>query len=228
MYAYLSKYYDQIFSFHPDIKSFIEPYVKKHGKSLDLGCGTGRLTKQLKAFDMDVIGVDLDQQMIDVAKSKYPDLSFKVEDMLDTLKSDKTYDLITCFGNTIVHLNDHMLNMFFQQMYQRLNTHGFLLIQTLHYDLILEEKPSMLQPIETEDLTFNRYYTYHQDYIEFMTKLHVEGQCFQGSTVIYPYQIDDFIRFAEMYNLTLHIYGGLLHQPINKNSQHIYYVFQKK
>jgi 2-polyprenyl-3-methyl-5-hydroxy-6-metoxy-1,4-benzoquinol methylase len=111
MYDLLSKYYDRLFKFNPKLKSFLFPYATKNGEALDLGCGTGRLTQVIASLDMKVKGIDLDPFMIHEAKKKYPELSFSTEDMIDFVKHpSETYDLITCFGNTIVHLDEKTLN----------------------------------------------------------------------------------------------------------------------
>ena len=40
--------------------------LKLSGRALDLGCGTGRSTRFLKAFNMQAVGVDVSEAMIPV------------------------------------------------------------------------------------------------------------------------------------------------------------------
>ena len=91
MYQKLSMYYNQLFKFNLDIKFFIKPYTYPLGQAIDLGCGTGRLTHLISELGMDVLGIDLDEFMIKEAKKNYPNLRFKVENILDSLK-DHSFD----------------------------------------------------------------------------------------------------------------------------------------
>lgn len=227
MYAYLSKYYNQIFGFPSEMSSFLSTYKVHKGYAIDLGCGTGRLTKVIHDLDMNVLGIDLDQHMIEVAKKNYPHLHFCVENMIDSLKKEKSYDLITCFGNTIVHINPKALNEFFEYAFHRLSDHGYLIIQTLNYEEIMKNRPKELIPLDNDYLKFNRYYEYVDNYINFSTRLEVEGHVFEGSTQIYPYLTHDFVQYAKIHRMEVVTYGGLNFQQVSHASQHVYYVFKK-
>jgi 2-polyprenyl-3-methyl-5-hydroxy-6-metoxy-1,4-benzoquinol methylase len=226
MYDYLSKYYNRIFKFNNDIKTWIAPFTKKGGFAIDLGCGTGRLTHVLNDLGMKTIGIDLDSHMIDVAKHDYPQIDFKVENILDAFHDEKTYDLITCFGNTIVHLKKEELNTLFTYLQDKLSIHGYIIFQTLNYDHILEEKPSELKLIENDVFTFKRTYIYEEDHIVFGTVLNVEQKTLEGSTIIYPYTMNDFIHLAQTYDFNLTIYGDLVKNQLDNKANHIYYVFR--
>lgn len=226
MYAYLSKYYDAIFDFNPKLSGFISLFIKPNGLAIDLGCGTGRLTNLLNEQKMNVIGIDLDEYMIEMARHKYPHLSFKVEDMIQSFDSDVCYDLMTCFGNTIVHLNLNQVYDLFKKMKNHLKKEGHIILQTLNYDHILKSKPPHLKNIEKDGLKFYRSYTYQKDLIVFKTELHVENQCFEGSTVIYPHLLHDFMLLAKAYDMSLTIYGDMIEHQVNEKTNHIYYVFK--
>ena len=43
---------------------------KKSGKALDLGCGTGNYTLELKKRGFDVVGIDASEKMVEIARSK--------------------------------------------------------------------------------------------------------------------------------------------------------------
>lgn len=72
---------------------------------LDLGCGTGTLTAQLKDLCDKVIGVDSSKSMIDKAKSQFSDIEFIVCDALG-LPFENKFDVV--FSNAVFHwINDH-------------------------------------------------------------------------------------------------------------------------
>jgi 2-polyprenyl-3-methyl-5-hydroxy-6-metoxy-1,4-benzoquinol methylase len=226
MYAYLSQYYDLIFDFNPKMDDFMKSFTKTNGIAIDLGCGTGRLTHLIHEHHMNVVGVDLDTHMIEVAKKKYPNILFKVEDMLKSFQSKTTYDLVTCFGNTIVHLNPNQLNQLFDSIKIKIKKEGYMVIQTLNYDEILKSKPTHLKTIEKEGIEFIRSYTYEKESIIFKTELLLPNHQLEGSTVIYPYVINDFIHLAKKYNFSLTIYGDMIENQVKDKTNHIYYVFK--
>jgi len=71
------------------------------GSVLDAGCGTGRVAVELAARGYDVVGVDSDASMLDVARRH--DLPWVLGD-LATLDLGRTFDLVVCAGNVMVFL----------------------------------------------------------------------------------------------------------------------------
>lgn len=62
---------------------------------LDAGCGTGYLSRKLAARGASVVGVDLAENMVRIARSQAPDLDFRV-DSVSTLSTldDQRFDLV--------------------------------------------------------------------------------------------------------------------------------------
>ena len=81
-----------------DLLSFILPDKQQH--ILDLGCGTGELTKKLSEISKCTIGIDGSKEMIEAAKAKYPDLDFKVMDACCLQWKDQ-FDVV--FSNAVFH-----------------------------------------------------------------------------------------------------------------------------
>lgn len=68
---------------------------------LDAGCGTGRVAMELARRGVDVVGVDVDPVMLDVAKRKAPDVTW-VEADLVTLELGRRFDLVVMAGNVLL------------------------------------------------------------------------------------------------------------------------------
>lgn len=68
---------------------------------VDAGCGTGRVAIELAARGFDVIGVDSDPGMLEVARRKAPDLDWREEDLVD-LAIDPPADLLVLAGNVLI------------------------------------------------------------------------------------------------------------------------------
>ncbi len=67
---------------------------------LDLGCGTGTLTAQLRNLGSKVVGVNSSQSMIDKAKEQFDNIDFMVCDVLD-LPFENEFDVV--FSNAVFH-----------------------------------------------------------------------------------------------------------------------------
>ena len=201
MYEHFVNSYNLIFPFDESLKKGLLPFIKEGGKAVDLGCGTGRLVHLLTELGMDSSGVDLDKAMIEKAKKDFPALSFYHENMVDFLSDDQVYDLILCFGNTLVHLNPEQMKQFLKRIKQRLAPNGYFIIQLLNYDKILKFKPEQLKTIHFENGKFTRHYTYYENTISFKTKLAFGEMVSEGETTLYPYtrsKLKSFFNHAEL------------------------------
>ena len=65
---------------------------------LDVGCGTGRVARELAARGVDVVGVDADASMIATARRLGPALEWQVADMCG-LALDRVFDVVLMAGN---------------------------------------------------------------------------------------------------------------------------------
>ncbi|MBN2087917.1 class I SAM-dependent methyltransferase [Candidatus Peregrinibacteria bacterium] len=74
-------------------------YTKHGGKSLDLGCGNGRLYEFLKQKEVDYLGVDHNSHLLDKAKENYPECRFQLADMMDLNLPEEAFDNIFCIAS---------------------------------------------------------------------------------------------------------------------------------
>ncbi|MFN8508462.1 MAG: class I SAM-dependent methyltransferase [Dehalococcoidia bacterium] len=81
---------DLITSFHP-------------ASVLDAGCGTGRVARELARRGCDVAGIDIDPDMLAVAREKAPGISWHTAD-LATVDLGRTFELIVMAGNVMIFL----------------------------------------------------------------------------------------------------------------------------
>jgi SAM-dependent methyltransferase len=107
----------------------------------DVGCGTGHHVSELSSKDLNIVGVDISESMIEKAKQKYPNLKtrFKVGNVLENNLFQ--YDSLThilCLYFTIYYLKDKML--FFYNCMNWLMPGGYLvlhLVDKYEFDPIL-------------------------------------------------------------------------------------------
>jgi trans-aconitate methyltransferase len=80
------------------VVQLLEPRPEEH--ILDLGCGTGDLAYEITQLGADCTGIDSSPEMIALAQSKYPNLTFEVADG-HTFQSPRIYDAV--FSNAALH-----------------------------------------------------------------------------------------------------------------------------
>ena len=164
-YSSIARYYDQIFPLDLKKVEFIgSEFQELEGKSLlDVGCSTGQVANQLSENDCKVIGIDLNPEMIDIAKNQFPssNLQFLKASMLklDEDFPNIDFDGIYCFGNTLIHLNSLTeIGNFFSSARKHLKPGGKLMVQILNYDYILDHEITDLPLIDTNKISFIRKY----------------------------------------------------------------------
>jgi len=111
LYKDFAKYYDLIYKdkdYEKETK-FISSFIKKNADILDVACGTGTHAKYLKKLGHTVTGLDLNENMLKVAKNKVKGVRFITGDMR-SFKLNKQFDAITCMF-TAINYNHHYLDL---------------------------------------------------------------------------------------------------------------------
>lgn len=94
--------YTKDFSFvHRYGSSVTELIDKKEGmRLLDLGCGNGALTNELKTKGFDAFGLDSSPELLNIAKENYPEIEFILGDAVN-FKLNSKVDVV--FSNAVLH-----------------------------------------------------------------------------------------------------------------------------
>jgi SAM-dependent methyltransferase len=71
------------------------------GPVLDAGCGTGRLARELARRGIDVVGVDLDDDMLAVARRQAPGITWVLAD-LATMQLGRRFPIVVMAGNILL------------------------------------------------------------------------------------------------------------------------------
>jgi len=135
MYAEMAQYYDRIYSFKDysaeteKLLGWIETHKCSSGvRLLDVACGTGRHLEFLaKSFDAE--GLDLSQELLELARERNPGMTFHCADMR-TFDLASSYDVITCLFSSIGYMTTiEDLEKAISNMAQHLVPRGVLLIE---------------------------------------------------------------------------------------------------
>jgi len=85
------------YSIWPEFNLF-KQYVENGERILDLGCGNGRLVELFKDKQVEYVGVDGSEKLIEIAKKKYPGRNFQVADALNLPFPNNYFDKIFCIA----------------------------------------------------------------------------------------------------------------------------------
>lgn len=198
LYESIAAYYDEIFPLKETRLSFVNALLKGEDLSvMDIGCATGTLALALAKKGHDVTGIDLDRDMVETAREKAEagglEIDFLVKDMssVGTDFMPSSFDAVLCFGNTLVHLeNPGKMDVFFRGVLTVLKEGGFLALQIVNYQRVLDERVTELPQIESENFIFRRKYVYEKKThrIRFHGGLRIKDSgVLQGSVeILYP------------------------------------------
>ncbi len=164
-YEALSEHYDIIFPLDQEKTLFLEKEFKQKNafKILDLACGTGTYTLELAKRGFNVWGTDLENSMIELARSKAAReqvaVNFAVGDMRNSEELGLKFNGLFCIGNSLAHLLDiRDLKQALHSMYNVLNDGGIAVLQIVNFDSILDTGDTQLPLIERAGLRFVRTY----------------------------------------------------------------------
>ena len=96
-------YYPEIFG--EQLLEWLRRNDVKPRNAMDLACGTGILCEILHKSGIQASGMDFSAGMIDIARSRNPEIHYDVADMI-TYRPEKQFDLVTCTGDAINHISD--------------------------------------------------------------------------------------------------------------------------
>lgn len=175
MYEILAQQYSQLFPSDRDRSSFVFNEIKapagKPPLVLDAGCATGDLAFELFDNGIAVTGIDLNSDMIEIAKKRVSDIAetsnrvdmpslpvFYTKSMTE-IAGLGNFNAVTCFGNTLPHLPDFGVTLdFFKQSASVLNPVGRLFFQLINFSKIEDRDSFNFPDIETEQSLFKRSY----------------------------------------------------------------------
>jgi ubiquinone/menaquinone biosynthesis C-methylase UbiE len=80
-----------------DAQAFLALLPPPPGLTLDLGCGEGRIARELTARGYDVVGVDSSRSMVAAARDLHPHGRYEVADAAALPYDDGAFDLVVAF-----------------------------------------------------------------------------------------------------------------------------------
>ena len=107
---------------------------------LDAGCGTGRVARELARRGVDVVGVDIDVEMLATAKRRSPELAWLEAD-LASVDLGRTFATVVLAGNVMIFLTPGTEQKVLANLVRHLEPGGVLIAGfQLHSDQLSIER----------------------------------------------------------------------------------------
>lgn len=214
MFSKSARFYDAIYSFKDYlaeallVRDMIEKRKPDAKTLLDVACGTG-LHMQHLTDRFDVEGLDLDGELIEVARDRLPDVPLHLADMRD-FDLGKTFDAVTCLFSAIGYVRSRdELDATFERMVSHLVPGGVLVVEGWigpdewdenHMGSLYIEEPDLriarLNVPETRDrfsvVDFHYLVATHEG-VSYFTELHE----------LYMFTTEEYIEALEATGLTV-------------------------
>lgn len=125
-------------------------------KVLNLGCGTGRHDRILAGMGYDMTGVDLSEEMIEIANLT-PGLKFLQGD-IRTIDLKRKFDAVISMFHVMSYQNSNDdVTAVFKNAFRHLNSEGVFLFDCWYADAVLAERPEKrVKVVENDELLVTR------------------------------------------------------------------------
>jgi glycine/sarcosine N-methyltransferase len=182
MYEHLAPYYEELFPASDTSVDFLSQRCRDGGRILDVACGTGEHARKLARLGYRVTGIDLDGRMIFLARERGGGVEYHVADMTDlaaTLGTGERFDLVSCIGNSLVHLPDRAaVASFLRGTASLLSAGGGVVLQIINFESLRSGNLPEFADLTSSDgriLFSRRYEVKDGDHVSFVTSLSVDG-----------------------------------------------------
>lgn len=130
--------------------------VPAGARVLDAGCGTGRIANRLAARQLEVTGLDLNREFVDVAAGEARRLDLPLRFVVADLRSlplAGPFDGATIWFNSFGYLDDEGNRAILAELHRVLRPGGALVVDTIHHDGFVRHFTAApeVSVMETED-----------------------------------------------------------------------------
>ena len=114
-------------------RELLEKFLSISGKALDISCGMGISTFALEKLGFEVIGIDVQEELVEKAKEIAKELGYKAEFRVMDAKEldfpDESFDLVALLGNPLPHLSIYDFDEIVQEAFRVLKPNGVLFLE---------------------------------------------------------------------------------------------------
>jgi len=142
----------------PEMNFLFSDFLKEKDKVLDLGCGNGRWFEIFQKHKIHYVGIDGSEELIKIAKEKYPQGTFKVSDALNLPFQDNDFEKV--YSIAVFHQipSKNFRLQFLKEVKRVLKPGGFLILTVWRFNhkktLLSLIKYTILKLLGKTDLDF--------------------------------------------------------------------------
>lgn len=239
-YHSFSQFYDNL-TFNVDykkradyIQSVLSLYGHPWGLTLDLACGTGTLTLELKSRGVDIFGIDGSYDMLSIAMEKAAeqglDVLFLCQEM-ERLDLYGTIDTCICTLDSLNHITDQKkLQRAFDRVALFMNSGGYFV-----FDMNTVYKHREILGNNTFVYDTDQVFCVWQNSLKENNIVNIELDLFEREDGVYyrqsehfkerAYEIDEVKRMLAQAGFTVRaVYADMTTEPLKENSDRAVFV----
>ncbi len=167
LYSELAKIYDQlylkIFDYKEDAE-FVDSVLKRYQikEFLELGCGSGHLAQLLVRKGYKMTGVDLHEEMLQIAREQLPEVNFVQQD-IRKLKFDRMFNAVIAMGRMFTYMTTNEdVDQSISSIAGYLNSGGIFLFDNFsasHFIRNFQENQELINEVDLGDRKIKRIST---------------------------------------------------------------------
>ena len=217
--------------------SLLKKYGVEEGLVLDMGCGTGAMTRYLDAHGYDMTGIDVSEEMLTIAKEKSsPDILYLLQDMQE-FELYGTVRAVVSVCDSLNYITDRdELRHVFELVNNYLDPEGIFLfdMNTVHKYRDLLGDTTIAENRDEGSFIWDNSYDEEEglNYYELAVFLPREDGLYEKSEEVhcqkaYPQEeIETLIKEAGMELLA--VYDAYTLNPATEDSERLFFVAREK
>ncbi len=117
---------------YPLILKLLRSFKKPGMRILDVGCGTGKLTKIFPSYCFDTYGIDKSKEAIDLAKLNNTRVHYNTGDAINLSKEYNFFFDVVVSTFVTMYLSNSQLSKFFDEVFKILKKNGLFILADVH------------------------------------------------------------------------------------------------
>lgn len=219
----------------------LKEYGVANGLVLDLGCGTGVMTELLAEAGYDMIGIDLSEEMLEIAMEKREQSGHDILYLCQDMREFELYGTVraivsVCDSMNYVLEEDEILDMLTSAARNYLDYGGLFIFDMnteYKYRELLGEQ-TIAENREEGSFIWENYYDEEEMINEYNLTLFIREESdyyrkYEETHYQRAYSLDTIRSLVEKSGLKLlHIYDAFTHEPAKEDSERVYVICQRE
>ena len=228
IYDYIMQHVD-----YDDWADYIHEIIEHHKpngkKLLDVACGSGKFFPFLEKNKYEITGVELSQEMIELAKKTTNVKTIYAQDMRE-LNIDDTFDIILCLFDSVNYLtNLAQLTSLFDRVSEHLSENGLFIFDVATQTSCIQHFSNYTETGTLGNLHFERrcLYDFEKNIQTSHFEIEISDEKFVETHKQHIYSHEEILNAIENSKLTLaETHGDFDLDPIDDETERAHYVLR--